>query len=763
VRADEAPQPDALRIFAAEAALDLHDADLAERCLNALSSPSFAAEMQLTLRGRAAFERGDGDRMLQSFRAAAAITPSIKPKLYAELGQRLLRLGRTAEAVAIFDEVGPQELPPQVHSEYVRALMEANDLPRAAGIVKELGDPTSAPDWAVGILSDIAARQGDLRRSVELLTILAERHPSDPRMAYEMARRLLAINDADNAVNYLGRATANISQLEPQEQMAVAHLLKEASRLDEAAALAFSAFRAAPQDPALHRGLATLFLTHETVHTNFTGAVADQTYVRLTSDEETQREYVIYADGPIDPLRNELSLQDAAKAGLVGKREGDTLAVNRESWPKTRWTVVEVLPAIVYVFRDVVAHFEDRFPSEPFFIHMMKMPDENSVKFLAPVISSLHSRKERSLAVLKLYGENVLPLGFFAVTLGVRIPDVMHTVRIDADIGPLRAEWFDLEGQEESRRVARAAKRVVLTRSAFETLSEINILNVVATAYDWCIPSSFLDAMKQEIAEADEKTRDGHGTMVASESGIQVEEIAAGDPRLHARANRARILADWLTANARVEYRPLETIQSPGSGDEEMRTSIGGDSIDSVRLAEHFGIAMLADDVGLRRLLPKGSSGTSFSTITLLTALAETGRLSTAEAELLLLELVRRNYAAVQPTHGLLLAAIRQERSSTQDLRRVFALLGGPVLDLSASSRVAAETLKASLLLPLRFIGTASLTNIILEGLSTRWPTPLAAQAFTNAAALELALLPNELKIVRDTITAYRRRRRDLQ
>jgi hypothetical protein len=757
-RVVEAPQPDALRILATETALELHDATLAERYLDAISSASFAAEMQSTLRGRVAFERGDADAMLEHFRAAATTAPAIKPRLFAELGQRLLRLGRTNDAVTVFDEIGLRDLPPHAHRDYAGALMEANDLLRAAKIVEEVGDPQTAPGWAVSIGADIAARRGDVGRSVALLKILADRRPDDPRILYELARRLVAMNQTAAAIEYLDRLTGRIAELEPSEQMAVAHLLKEASRFADAVRIAFSAFRIAQQDPAMHRGLASLLLTEDTVPTSFTGVVGDQTYVRLRSDEETERDYVIYADPPIDPLRNELSLEDATTARLVGRRVGDTFVMQPDTWPKTRWTVKEVLPAIVYTVRDVVAHFHDRFPAEPFFVHMIKMPDEDSVKFLAPVISSLHARKERALAILKLYQENIFPLGFVAGMLGVRIADVMRGASAATDLGPLRVEWFDVEGQEESRSAAREATRVVLTRSALETLAELGILETIEDAYDWCVPQSLVELLNREVTEAEGKLKGGHRAMMAGESGLRFDEIPAGDPSLQVRVDAAQALAGWAAKYAHVEYRPLDTIERPESRDEEARASIGGDSLDAVQLAEHFGITMLADDLGLRRMLPKGSRGRSFSTVSLVGALAEAGRLSAADAERLVLELVRRNYAAVLPTRALLTAAIQQERGGTAALRRTFALLGGPILDLSSAARVAAETLKASLLLPLRFIDTAPLTQIILEGLAARWPAGLCGYALVKAAGVELELLPNDMRVVRETSTAFVKR-----
>jgi hypothetical protein len=420
-----------------------------------------------------------------------------------------------------------------------------------------------------------------------------------------------------------------------------------------------------------------------------------------------------------------------------------------------RWTVQEILPTIVYTFRDIVEHFEDRFPAEPFFIHMIKMPPENSVKFLAPLISPLHARKERAHSIIKLYQENIVPLGFFAGVLGIRIADVMHASRALADMGPLWVEWSDMEGQAESRDAARVATCVVLTRSAIETLAELEILDRIEDAYEWYAPQSLVDALEKECSDAEERFHEGFQALVADESGFRAEEVLPGDPSLQARMDRARKLSGWVAKRARVEHRPLDTIERPGSPDEEARARIGADSLDAVRVAQHFGITMLSDDLGLRRMLPRDSGARSFSTVWLIPALADAGRLSARDAERLLLELVERNYAPILPTRGLLAAAIKQERGATASLRRAFGLLAGPILDLSSAARLAADALKASLLLPVRVIEVAPLTQIILEALASKWPPVLCANTFRKAASVELALLPIEMRSVRETVTVF--------
>lgn len=563
-----------------------------------------------------------------------------------------MRLGRTSDAVSIFDEVGADCLPTPLQRDFAGALMETNDLVRAAKLVEEIGTSDASPDWALSIAGEIAARQGNAARAVELLSRTAEKRPEDPHVLFELSRRLLAMKQDVAAAAYLDRLTVVSATLRPQNRMAVAHLLKEAGRIDEAVRIALAAFRAAPQDPALHRGFGSLLAT-DAPPIRHSGAVTDETYVRMTADDDV-REYVIYRDPPIDARWSELLLEDAAKMGLVGLRVGDTVVLNPGAFQERRWTIAEVLPAVVYLFRDVMAHFEERFPAEPFFVHMMKLPDENSVKFLAPLISSLQAKKERATAIFKMHEENILPLGFVAKMLDATIPDLVRlAMTTSVDFGPLRVEWFDAEGQQESRTVAQQSPRAVLTRSALETLLALGLLDTVSNAYEWCVPQSLVEALESERRDTEKNLAEGRKTVAAAEAGLRFDEIDPGDPSLQARVDHVRRITDWVTAHAQIELRPLEMIEKPASREDEARTSIGHDSMDAVQLAAHMNIALLADDLGLRRMLPKGSPGRSFSTVTLIGALADRNVISQQQAHTLVLQLIEvelcRDHADPRP------------------------------------------------------------------------------------------------------------------
>jgi hypothetical protein len=325
-------------------------------------------------------------------------------------------------------------------------------------------------------------------------------------------------------------------------------------------------------------------------------------------------------------------------------------------------------------------------------------------------------------------------------------------------LGPLAVEWFDVEGHEASRAVARTANDLVLTRSAIETLFDLELLDLVRAHFTLIASHSLLDALDREVLDAEEKCANGQHTLSSGETGLRADEVPAEHVTLRAKVDRARAILEWVRANVRAEFRPLETIGPPESEEEQARKTIGRQSMDAVQLTQHLGISMLADDLGLRRYVPNGGRGHTTSTVSLIPALAERGIISIAERDRLLLRLVERRYVVILPTRTLLAAVLHPSEHSATLARETFGLLGGPALDLPSTATIAAEALRDAALAPLQIIGTARIVTLILDSMLIRWPLRLCAYALMNVLAAHLALMPTQLKEVRDAITMYVKR-----
>lgn len=750
-RADETPAPGTLRLNAAAVAMVLGDGVYAQRILEAVP-PDTDPERQAVLRARIAFERQELDVGAGLFRKAAELASENRTALLTELGSRFLTAGHPQEAVTAFEEAGIAKLAPEAISLYARALMGAGEFARAATVIDGLPKSESLPDWALAISVEIALAQGDPCGTIDPLERLLEQHPQDHRVRAELVRRLLEVGQPEAAkshVDALERAEPKV----PAEMIELAHLLKQVGRGGEAVDLAYRALRQAPQDPSINRWFASLLL-FDPPSLPLPMEVAAGTSVRLASDEGAESTYVICAEEPVERLRGEITVADATP--YLGKRVGDVVTLHRGAWQETRWKVEEILPAAVHAFRDVTAHYQERFPNEPFFVAAFKLPEEGSLRYFARLISSLYAKRASADQAFKIYRENTLPLGFVARVLGASVADVMAAATMPGGgLGPLAVEWTDLSGHEESRGAARHATTVVLTRSALESAFDLELLDHLASAFTWVAPQSLLNALKHELAESEDRQRKGLSFLMSGDAGVQLEEVGPDDPRLAVRPERLRRLVGWLTVNARIDLRPLETIGRSGSEEEEARDAIGYDSYDAYRLAEHARATMYADDLGLRRFLPQGAAARSFSTPSLLPILAERGVITGEDRDRMLLQLVDRNYTLILPTQTLLRMAIRQPDRKRADVVRVFGLLAAAPLDLASAARIAIETLRGEIVAPIQQVGLETLVGIELEIMSSRWGAAAAAGALAAAATSALALLPKHVEMVRKVAKGY--------
>src|ERR1019366_4650897 len=160
-RLTEAHEPNAVRLAAADAALELGDIGLAERALLGLSGAAIGSARHYIVRGRLAFVKTDIAEATTCFETAADREEKLRAVCHAELGSRLMSANRPREAVKAFEKSDP--LPRKALPQYVRALMLTDQLVLADRLVKDqLQRADSIPDWALDAAAHIALVREDL-------------------------------------------------------------------------------------------------------------------------------------------------------------------------------------------------------------------------------------------------------------------------------------------------------------------------------------------------------------------------------------------------------------------------------------------------------------------------------------------------------------------------------------------------------------------------------------------------------------------------
>lgn len=738
----------------AETALLLGERALADTLQDKMTDEAKAGPMGRLLAGEMAFADGDIDGGTALYREAAALEPDKRVPVLMRLGLELLDARHPAEALAVFTEVGFDALPEHALQPYAMAAIQAGDLAAAQAAVDCLAEAGSLPHWALALSADIALRRDDPEVAAAHLGALEKRGEVTARVRLALARCLVELGREEEARDQALAALA--AEPTPGERIQAAIYLKEFGQPEEALNQAFQAFREDRRDPQIQRAFATLLFTGG-VDLPTPSTVAEDTYVRLRRQDGSLREHTIFAGPPIDPSSHEMGAADAATTGLLGKHVGEVIERDAGHWSGQTWTVEEILPAPVHAARQIIETFADNFPREPFFVVGIHVGDGDAITDWTGLMAALGERQQGATEVLRLYHEQILPLEFVATMLQAPVPELMLAASRDRAAGPLLVEWADASAQAASVAIATAATTVILTRSALATAERLGLLDHLAAHYEVVAPTSLVWQLRVEIAGAKKAVAAGRSTMMLAAYGPHIEGIPANDPRLVDALEAAAASLEWVERCARKEPRPYQTVREPGSPEEEVRDRVGPPSFDALALTEAGIGALYADDLGLRRFtLGGGPRPTSFSTVTLLEALAAKRAISPADRDRYLADLVLAGYAFVRPSSGLLDEGLRRMPGLGRDgLGTIFGPLGGPLATALEAATLAAQAIKVGAMAAIQKTGVDTVTEVAVRAMAARWRQPVAARLVRQHAERELALLPPRyLQTVVQTCTA---------
>ena len=741
--------PDAARFALADAALELGDADGAMRALEGLTELARNRPMAAVFDGRIAFARGDVEAGVASYRRGAERAGAMRDAFLTELAVALVRSGRHAEAIAVFNEVAGQAIPEEARRAYVLALMRLNDLVRAQEQIDVMAASGPLPAWAIGVAVDIALAREDQDAAIAHLTELVDRGEAPPRVRIVLAHQFIEAGRMQEAATQVDAVIAS-GAMTAEERMQIAELLRELGRGPEAIDQAFTAFRDARDDPRMHRALAGMVFASR-IDIAPLDAAGPDTHVRLSGEHGEARGHTILAEPPYHPGQNEISIDDARTLGLLGKRQGDVVIEHEGTWQAKRWRVEEVIPAVVHYARDAIAQYEQRFPGEPFFATAVHVGDGSAPGDYTRVIQALGERRAQVEGTMALLREQTVPLGMVVRMLGGSVAELMDILMIAPEqTAPLWVEWDDASLQAWSLEQARGATEVVLARSALKTMFDHDLADTVRAGYDLIAPTSLVDELRSEISEARDQVEHGRSTMMGGDIGIRIDDVPAGDPRLLDGLERLETILAWITSQIRIEARPVEWIKPEDSTPTGLRQMAGRSSYDALVLANHRGATLYADDLGLRRLALIAERPRSFSSISLLPVLAERGMIGVAARDRLFTTLAIRSYLAVPPSGGMLIAALHGSPPLTStDLARVFGSLWRPGVSPAVSAATVGLVCRAVAMESVQVVSAERVAELGLEAVGSRIPLQLASTLVERAAAETLRLLARDLDAVR--------------
>lgn len=429
----------------------------------------------------------------------------------------------------------------------------------------------------------------------------------------------------------------------------------------------------------------------------------------------------------------------------MGKCVGESITLPGALDP-IDWVIEEILTAAHHGVQEAYSGYEKNFPGRTF-LKSFPAPTEESVSEWAPLIRTVSNNAKRENELVRMYWKNGFPLGFMAWALGESIPAVMGRLTACTDIPGLLVEFPAPDAQRAAAELAKASSQLVLTRSALANAESLGFLDALGDRFVLMAPRSLLVSLETEAREAATLAANGRMGFGQGETGLTAYSLEAGHPDLVSHRDRMAELVRWVKEKVRFEPRPLTWLE-PRSDSESptLRDKIGAESWDALELAHHRSRPLYADDLGLRRLDLRNKVVHSFSTATLLLALAEEGKIDSERlgAHLHTLILARQLY--VPASVPLLLSALsRVSEIGHSGVATVFGVLAS-LPTLGEAATMAAKTFRAMVTSPVQILTLRQVVRVALDAMRPGWAVPVIAQEVRREAAAEFRLLPRELR-----------------
>ena len=734
-------------------AVDLGDLALARDLLARMSADGRKTSLSELLAGEIAFGEGAVDAGVERYLSSAALEedPGRSLLLTVQLAMRLLDLGQAERAMAVLRPIPLDDiarLPEQALRAYAVAALRSGDLPAAQAAVDKAAEAGPLAPWALSIRVDLGLRREDPAGVVADGLAIEAQGATTARINLTMTIALIELGRKHEARDRVRIALAGA--MTPMERAEAAGYLQALGETGEAIDQAFRAFREDRGNPTIQRVVASLVFTSR-FEIPKPETVAAGTHVVLVRGDGQTREHSVFADAPLEKAAGDLTVEEAAAAGFLGLRVGDSVP-DPHAVAGERWEVRELLPAVVKAAQRIAATFDDNFPTEPFFMKAFRVGDGSGLADFAPIISMGEDRRERVTAAIQLYHDQVLPLGYLESLTGggVDMVELMDAASLDRVLRPLLVESADAQGYRAAIQLALEAPVVILTRSGLFTARRFSLLEILHGRYELVAPTSLLWRLRQEAETKTAVARAGRDTLMTGESGISIVRVAANDPTLLAAAEDAQEALDWVEGHAQLLPRPLtgpaldETARNRELEREETRREMGPHSFDASVLGEQGHGALYTDDLGMRRWnTGTGRSPAGFSTITLVEALAEDGTIDGARASAMKVDLLLAGYVFVRPSVDVLEEAVRRMPDLGRErLESVFACLGSQLATPIEAAQIVVELIVRATAQRLELVPLELLTESGIAAVAGRAPRPAVARAIKRACEVALALNP---------------------
>lgn len=741
------------RFAIAHIAIELQDVSLAEVVVAPLNDvPQLRA---LASRALVAFAKREWPEGKALIREAVTKGGASDVRDIVDMALEALAKGERWDDVIAWVEEFDLRAQPNGARRLAEALTESRRYREVDLLVRELSEKQPVPAWVRRLRLHLAKLREDPAEALAAIKELQSAGEDSVELLVDEVRYLFVLGRAGDARERLATLRLRVETLSPEGMAFVAELAARLGNTEDAAYIAFLAYRRAPMERVVVQALMRRLLPTEHAEQRPTILRNNTAATLVDAESSAERSVVILDRTDADPLRDEYPPTSPLAALLLGKSEGDEILMNSGSPYERRFRVTEVLPVWVPALRDAMLNAEERFPEQPL-ARRIHVGTDASLTAIARIAQATNDRAQFVQGLMTQYRDGSLPLPMVAEAMNVPLPELIDELTTPGS----KQALYTAEGVGQEYLAAvqsvQEASMIVVTLDAVVGIDVFDLYDaVVASAISIVVPQSLMLRLSDLETQVSIGLQHGRQSLALDAAGA-LRMIDVPRETLSLWRDRYARMKDWLTKHAEARSRPLSSLErETGIGSRTVRAALGEVPLDAMDIASDAGGVLHTDDLLIRRLAIHELHCRGCSTVSLIEALADRGVITVAQRHGLRLRAIRRRWHFVPVDAKTLLAAIDLGADDGPEcLRLSLERCAAPHVSLDIAIEVAAQTCRLLALASVQQMTPAAFAGLAATIFSSRWSRREVVRLFQRALQRTLALLPVVRDEIRDTLAA---------
>ena len=563
----------------------------------------------------------------------------------------------------------------ELFSLLTKMYVDSPPLRRLVACLYELDDRSGMTKLLENLPADVAEKSffskysiafftkvGDENRAEREIDRYLSNHPSDLNVALNKIGLLYRNNRREEAEEFVDNLVDVSGQL-PLDQMHLTFVYADMGKKLQAIELAYQLRRVHYEDAGIHERYAGLVFSGKVsdvigVHTE----VAIKTSV-VVKHKGIHSEYYICGEDETPLGDNEIPVDHPISSTLLGSKVGG-LVTYRENPVTTRTiTVVEIKSKYKYLLHDTINKFSHRFPDENAMYSLELSEDSEGDFDFSPVFRSIDQHRSYVDQGMKLYKEQLLPLGVLAKYLNVEPINLWYGMQNDEDRNIYCAQGTQVERDAAFDLISTPKTYVVDPLTAVQ-LIDLEIVDVVqALLGNLSITRSALDVIDKAIEKERQFSGKAHMTLTKIGNDYVKHEVSSDE--IEAKIG----YLETIKHNLRDKFNIVAAIGRPPLSQDvsEFLSLIDLPFVDAIYASANDGFCLLSHDLRLRYLAQSSWSVDSVWVQPVLMMAVSKGLIDSSKYAEIIYQYINRGFEFVSIDRNVLLLLAKENSFEVSD------------------------------------------------------------------------------------------------